>query len=447
VAGPQIFQAVRMGDYDSIIQIAKESVEMVNAPDLDGFTPLMLAVTEGDFQACKVLVESGAEVNALDGKGMSGNQLLIKLIQALKYAMLNGNSDMVIFLVSKGAHLNVPKHLESDLPGLEKYLSSLTPEGISLDLIKSSLFFSDSDLDASHGSSDSQPSWMPRFFWKKSSSKVSSTASGPSTLRIPKVKFQKKRSKAKMDIETLNLDTSLSSTASSSNFPALNRSFPSPGLPNVNRSLGSPTVLTGWNISQKAPETPKTTKNENLGFIKQISEKIERTDLMMSRSNSESGSFYTVAPLNDKRKSTLLTGKEEYGPLKTIEGFLTRIDLAKYVSVFKRKGINTIKDMVELSSDDLTRYGISDNDDRLLLVLHFNKWKMEQKKKKVVEAQKQVEQMMKGTTTFVQVSRIPQVPKGVAMSIDVSSTTKVEIDKHAMISQMKKKKKEEAGLV
>jgi ankyrin repeat protein len=70
----------------------------VNAKDMIGLTPLMLASERGDFACVKFLVANGASINAkTDNFGDT----------ALLDASMGGSVDCVRFIISKGANLNV----------------------------------------------------------------------------------------------------------------------------------------------------------------------------------------------------------------------------------------------------------------------------------------------------------------------------------------------------
>ena len=68
----------------------------INAKDDGGWTALMLASYNGEFEVVKYLVESGANINAKDNDGRT----------ALMLASLNGKFEVVEYLIEKGANVN-----------------------------------------------------------------------------------------------------------------------------------------------------------------------------------------------------------------------------------------------------------------------------------------------------------------------------------------------------
>lgn len=67
-----------------------------NVQDLDGRTPLMLALQKGNKEIIDILLESGADIEAVDNAGMT----------ALMYAVASNSKDMVGYLLQKKAKIN-----------------------------------------------------------------------------------------------------------------------------------------------------------------------------------------------------------------------------------------------------------------------------------------------------------------------------------------------------
>lgn len=51
--------------------VAMVAPELIESADEDGFTPLHLAVIQGNLQLVNLLLANGADVNALDNEGHS----------------------------------------------------------------------------------------------------------------------------------------------------------------------------------------------------------------------------------------------------------------------------------------------------------------------------------------------------------------------------------------
>ncbi|MBO9666695.1 MAG: ankyrin repeat domain-containing protein [Bdellovibrio sp.] len=90
-----LLQAARAGDMG---RIAREILAGANLEEKNhrGYTALMLAVYNGNYDAALLLIEAGADVNSSD-KG--GNTILMG-------AAFKGHRDLVFLLLKSGAHPN-----------------------------------------------------------------------------------------------------------------------------------------------------------------------------------------------------------------------------------------------------------------------------------------------------------------------------------------------------
>ena len=73
-----LFQAVQSGNSDQVKTILQSQPTLVNDSQADGFTPLHLAAKKGDGELIKVLLEHGADINALTPDGCTPMELAIK---------------------------------------------------------------------------------------------------------------------------------------------------------------------------------------------------------------------------------------------------------------------------------------------------------------------------------------------------------------------------------
>ena len=87
-----LHEAALAGDSQSIDQLLAEG-EPVDAADLTGQTPLMLAATRGNVGAVRALLDRGADVNAAD----------LSRETPLHMAAIFGNAQVVAELLARGA--------------------------------------------------------------------------------------------------------------------------------------------------------------------------------------------------------------------------------------------------------------------------------------------------------------------------------------------------------
>lgn len=91
-------KAVQLEEYDKVKALIEKGVE-INTNKCDGYTPLILAITNNDIRMIKLLVSQGADVNMLEIKegGIP-----------LTWAVSKGNLDIVKYLVISKAEVNKP---------------------------------------------------------------------------------------------------------------------------------------------------------------------------------------------------------------------------------------------------------------------------------------------------------------------------------------------------
>lgn len=94
-----IFTAVRMSQLDIVKFLIEFGFAHLNIRNRKGQTPLTICTIYEDFATLKLLIENGADVNYLNGNGMS----------CLLIAISNGSSNLELlkFLVEKGSNLYI----------------------------------------------------------------------------------------------------------------------------------------------------------------------------------------------------------------------------------------------------------------------------------------------------------------------------------------------------
>lgn len=91
---PDIFDCARSGDFRGLATILSQDSQLdLDATNHRGYSPLMLAVYNGQTDFCEALLRSGADVNSKDS---IGNTVLMA-------SAFKGNLDIVQLLLSYGA--------------------------------------------------------------------------------------------------------------------------------------------------------------------------------------------------------------------------------------------------------------------------------------------------------------------------------------------------------
>ncbi|XP_011794881.1 PREDICTED: ankyrin repeat and SAM domain-containing protein 6 isoform X2 [Colobus angolensis palliatus] len=95
---PDIFHALKMGNFQLVKEIADEDPSHVNLVNGDGATPLMLAAVTGQLALVQLLVERRADVDKQDS---------VHGWTALMQATYHGNKDIVKYLLNQGADVTL----------------------------------------------------------------------------------------------------------------------------------------------------------------------------------------------------------------------------------------------------------------------------------------------------------------------------------------------------
>ncbi|XP_013368681.1 PREDICTED: ankyrin repeat and SAM domain-containing protein 6 [Chinchilla lanigera] len=95
---PDIFHALKMGNFQLVKEIADEDPNHVNLVNGDGATPLMLAAVTGQLPLVQLLVERHADIDKQDS---------VHGWTALMQATYHGNKEIVKFLLNQGADVTL----------------------------------------------------------------------------------------------------------------------------------------------------------------------------------------------------------------------------------------------------------------------------------------------------------------------------------------------------
>ncbi|XP_040818839.1 ankyrin repeat and SAM domain-containing protein 6 isoform X3 [Ochotona curzoniae] len=95
---PDIFHALKMGNFQLVKEIADEDPNHVNLVNGDGATPLMLAAVTGQLPLVQLLVERHADVDKQDN---------VHGWTALMQATYHGNKEVVRYLLNQGADVTL----------------------------------------------------------------------------------------------------------------------------------------------------------------------------------------------------------------------------------------------------------------------------------------------------------------------------------------------------
>nr|XP_033785573.1 ankyrin repeat and SAM domain-containing protein 6 isoform X2 [Geotrypetes seraphini] len=95
---PDVFHALKMGNFQLVKDIVDEDPSQVNLINGDGASPLMIAAVTGKLDLVQQLVEKNADINKQDN---------IHGWTALMQATYHGNKDVVLYLLSQGADVNL----------------------------------------------------------------------------------------------------------------------------------------------------------------------------------------------------------------------------------------------------------------------------------------------------------------------------------------------------
>ena len=96
-----IFYCVIVGDYQGLLNHLIENKSLLYSKDKFGRPLLNIAARNGHYKVCEILLEYGADVNAIDENGST----------ALHAASYHGHEDIIKLLISYGADINKKNHL------------------------------------------------------------------------------------------------------------------------------------------------------------------------------------------------------------------------------------------------------------------------------------------------------------------------------------------------
>ena len=122
-----IYDACRKGNIELIQKLSKLNLDTINKPNKSGYSPLIIAGYRNQLEAVKVLLELGANVNAISEDGTvltaacyKSNTELVKILLAhhadvnvknsagttpLMFAIMSENEEVVKLLIKHGADI------------------------------------------------------------------------------------------------------------------------------------------------------------------------------------------------------------------------------------------------------------------------------------------------------------------------------------------------------
>ncbi|KYO34624.1 ankyrin repeat and SAM domain-containing protein 6 isoform B [Alligator mississippiensis] len=95
---PDVFHALKMGNFQLVREIADEDPNQVNITNSDGASPLMIAAVTGQLALVQLLVERNADIDRQDN---------VHGWTALMQATYHGNKEVVKYLLNQGADVNL----------------------------------------------------------------------------------------------------------------------------------------------------------------------------------------------------------------------------------------------------------------------------------------------------------------------------------------------------
>lgn len=93
-----VFEAAALGKVDRLTRLVAQDPRAVHAHSADGFTPLHLATFFAEFECVRVLLQRGANVEALSQNAMA--------LRAIHSASAGGSTEIVERLLQSGADAN-----------------------------------------------------------------------------------------------------------------------------------------------------------------------------------------------------------------------------------------------------------------------------------------------------------------------------------------------------
>uniref|UniRef100_A0A3B3ZJD0 SAM domain-containing protein n=1 Tax=Periophthalmus magnuspinnatus TaxID=409849 RepID=A0A3B3ZJD0_9GOBI len=95
---PDVFSALKLGNSQLVKEILEEDPAQVNSSNQEGASPLMIAAVSGQLEVVQLMVEKKADIDKQDG---------VHGWTALMQATYHGNKDIVKYLLSQGADVNL----------------------------------------------------------------------------------------------------------------------------------------------------------------------------------------------------------------------------------------------------------------------------------------------------------------------------------------------------